>query len=335
MGWRGVVRSLEAAQRRDQRARVAHARQSQREATRARAALMQQHAAMMVATELARARYDVEVYENYLALIVSLHKDAWSPWDWHLISLSGPPAPSQEREHGALAALQSYQPSFADRTLGKDHIVRAQLEQALQLARQHDAAYSQQHYAQWGWYRRVGQGVAQGDLAAYVAVIEYLGPFGELEDLGTTVGVKTSAAWYLEATVTVRDAEIVPPQEMKLLASGKVSTKDMPKAKYWALYQDHVCSAAIRVARELLALLPVRTVFVNVGQPAVNSATGHDDLLPLLSVSFDRERFTSLNFDRIDASDAVSTFEHRMKFKKTSGFSAIEVMVPGNSMVSA
>jgi len=291
----------------------------------------------MAATDAAaRARHEVMMFENYLDVIVSLHKDAWSPWDWNEVANAPPPVPMQEHERAAVAALHAYQPSILDRATGKDKVVRSQLEAAIMTARQQDAALHQQQYAQWEWYRRVGHGVLQGDPNAYRAVLEHLLPFEELVQLGmSSVGLKSNAAWYVEAEAAVGDEEIVPTEERKLLASGKMTVKEMPKAKYWGLYQDYVCSAALRIARELFALLSVNVVLVHITRMTLNPATGRDEQVPLISVQFDRARFSRLNFDRLDASDAVSTFGPQMKFKKTTGFSAVERLAPANNMTSA
>ncbi|MDP3278687.1 MAG: hypothetical protein Q8Q09_26085 [Deltaproteobacteria bacterium] len=45
-------------------------------------------------------------------------------------------------------------------------------------------------------------------------------------------------------------------------------------------------------------------------------------LLP--SIAFSRETFARLNFTALDASDSMMNFVHRMKFARTTGFSAIE-----------
>src|SRR6187402_3257957 len=130
MGWRGTLKSIAAAQRRASRAQVAHARQSQRAATRARADLLRQHQAMQVAHERTRAQYDFQMYENYLELIVSLHKDAWSPWNWQLVANGPAPPRLAPREHLAHQHLQAYQPSLVDRATGHDRVNRGLLEQA-------------------------------------------------------------------------------------------------------------------------------------------------------------------------------------------------------------
>ncbi len=332
MGWRGVFRAMAAAERRAQRARIAHAKQSERDAARRRKELLQQAAAMQAADEAVRARHEVQMFENYLDLVVSLHKDSWSPWDWQQVANGPPPARSQENERAAVAALQGYQPGLVDRATGNDKTKRAQLEAAILPARQQDALVYQQQYAQWEWYRRVGHGVVAGDIQAFRAVLDNLMPFEELEQLGTSVSVRSESPSYVEADVRVADADVIPTEEVKLLANGKLRNKSMAPGKYWALYQDHVCSPALRVGRELFALLPVPKAYVHVGRVGLNPATGHTDVLLLLSVAFDRASFMGLNFDRLDPSDAVAKYRPKMKFKKTTGFEPIEPLVPGRDI---
>jgi hypothetical protein len=171
------------------------------------------------------------------------------------------------------------------------------------------------------------QGIVQSDLRSYQAVVDHLGPFEELESIGVNVRARIVEHSWAEAFTTVR-RDVVPPVEHKLLASGRLSSKDMPKTKYWSLYQDHVCSAAIRVARELFHLLPISRTYVHVAPVMLNTATGHLGPETVLSVEFDRERLLGLNFERIDASDAVESFTHAMSFKKTAGFSPVEMLQP-------
>jgi len=101
-------------------------------------------------------------------------------------------------------------------------------------------------------------------------------------------------------------------------------SKEMPKIRYWALYQDHVCGCAIRIARDGFALLPIPRVVVNVATASLDTSTGHLTPTMILAVSFLRDALGRLNIDACDPSDAMVNFDHRMKFKKTSGFEAVE-----------
>jgi hypothetical protein len=267
------------------------------------------------------------MHENHLEMIVTLHHDAASPWDWAQVMASAPPQQTQEREQKARHSLDTYRPSIFARLFGGAAKRRTELEGAIPKARAEDGAAWRDMLEQWNWHQQIARGIVQGDLRAYQAVIDDLEPFEELEGIGAKVHAHVVEHTFAEASVIVRD-DIVPTVEQKLLASGRLSSKDMPKSKYWALYQDHVCSAAIRVARELFHLLPIGRVYTHVGTVRLNTATGHVGTEMFLSVEFERNRLLGLNLLRIDPSDAVESFRHAMNFKKTTGFAPIDRLQP-------
>lgn len=330
MSWNGVLREVARANRRATKANASAARQANRASAQRRNQLLEQHKQYHLYAEAQRAAHEVAMFDNYLEFIVSLHREAWNPWDWNMVAHSPPPTLAHDNERAAHQMLAAYQPSLTERALGHDKLKWAELQEGVARGKERDMAALRLRHAEWEWHIRVAHGVLAGDLHAYQAVIDHLSPFDELEDLGTRVEVTTQAPWYLEAGVMVKSPDIVPKEEIKLTAAGKVSKKAMAVGKYWALYQDHVCSAGIRVARELFALVPVRVVFVTTYAESVCSATGHAEQAPIVSVAFDREKFARLNFDGLDASDAVTAFGAAMKFKKTSGFGKVDVLVPGN-----
>jgi len=98
----------------------------------------------------------------------------------------------------------------------------------------------------------------------------------------------------------------------------------MPITKFWALYQDYVCSIAFRVGRETFGRLPVSIILVTVQVPMLNTQTGHKEEQPILSVTFSRQTFKELNFQSLDPSDAMNNFVNRMSFAARSGFKVIE-----------
>ena len=275
----------------------------------------------------ALAATTVDMHDNHLKMIVTLHHDAADPLDWAQVVAAPPPQQAQEREDQARRALESYRPSLFDRVFGGAKERQAELETAIPKARAEDEAAWRETLDEWNWYQQTARGIVQGDLRTYQAAIDYLAPFEELESVGAKVQTRFVEQTLAEASVMVPH-DIVPTVEQKLLASGRLSSKEMPKAKYWGLYQEHVCSAAIRVARELFHLLPVGRVYVDVGTVRLNTATGHMATETFLSVEFDRDRVLGLNFQRIDPSDAVQSFRHNMNFKKTSGFAPIDKLQP-------
>lgn len=183
----------------------------------------------------------------------------------------------------------------------------------------------------WQWFQRIGAGVLAGDVEACKAVLQHLGPFGELEELGTSLDVAIERSWCVEAWFGARSSDTIPTEALSLTPTGKLSRKPMSKTRYWELYQDYVCSVAIRIGREIFALLPVPMVFVHATMPLTSTATGKVEETPVLSVAFERDRLVAIDVDKIDPSDAVSAFTHAMTFKKTTGFQRIAPLSPDDA----
>lgn len=100
--------------------------------------------------------------------------------------------------------------------------------------------------------------------------------------------------------------------------------KQMPKSRFYELYQDYVCGTALRLANEMLAMLPLAAVIVTAVDQLLNPATGHVEQQPILSLAVPRATMEALNLEGVDPSDAMVNFVHKMKFLKTKGFQPVD-----------
>jgi hypothetical protein len=328
MGWKQFVRSAQAAARRSERAALRRHRELQREYER-----------QLKSSQRQQAADEVSRFENYLALLVTVHADCGEAWDWVGIAatpppLDPPPRDSYQAEAFARAAFEAYRPGFFDRLFGQDKKQWATLEEAVRAGaaadqQAHELARAAHRKAleQWQATRQLAAGVRRLDLAACRHAIERVGAFDELQAFKTRVSLESIGMAGGAAGAVLRchleDRELIPKEELKLTAGGKVSTKDMAIGRYWALYQDHVCSCAIRVARETFAVLPVRVAVVNVQSSHLDPGTGHVVPITILAVRITREGLAALNLDSIDPSAAVQKFLHRSGFRRT-GVQGIE-----------
>ena len=274
-----------------------------------------------------QSRYEVEAYENRIEVIKSVHKECSEPYDWESIKSSPPPfqpGAIGPNEKEALQALNNYKPSWRDKLFNRVEARKAILKQDVEKARDLD----QQEYGDWEKLVNLADRILSGDSAAYLQVIEELNPFDDINELGTMLNFSTNNPNYIEVTVNVHSDEVIPSEVKSLTKTGKLSVKPMPKTKFYELYQDYVCSCVLRIAREVFAILPVKKVYIHAIGEVLNSATGHIEEAPILSVIIPRESLSRLNFDYIDCSDAMQNFIHNMKFRKTKGFDAVEKITP-------
>jgi hypothetical protein len=338
MGYKQFLRSMEAAQRRHERAALRRHRELVKHAARQQRVRDKEAARQDAVDEVAE-------FDSYLEVLVSVHRDCADVWDWQALSTAPAPSPpihSKTREAAARQALASYSPGFFERLFGKAKRRRVELASDIENAckaesQEYEQARVAHHQSATLWHlqREIAQGVLRRDTATYRRALEHADPFSELLAFNTRVTLETIEPDLVALVCYLEDEELVPKEELKLTAAGKVSTKDMPTARFWALQQDYVCSCALRAARETLAALPVSRVIVNVQATRMDTSTGHMGPVTLLAIHFERPALQRLNMEAIDPSDSLRNFQHRMKFKKSSGFEPVERITADEQWVSA
>jgi hypothetical protein len=293
----------------------------------------------------AQAAYEVNEFENYVELLISLHRDRSDVWPWHNLATVAPPpspAPGTRNEQHAAHALSSYMPGFFENLFGGAKKRLAELELAVERARQADqhefaeaSRIYQNQYSLWEYRRHLAGKVLVRDTAVFGEALQHAGAFDELTAFETQVAITEAEPNAVVLTCKAEATSPVPTEELKLSAAGKVNTKAMASTRFWTLHQDFVCSSALRAAGEALAVLPIDRVVVNVGSVQTNTSTGHPEFFTFLAVHFARDTLLGLNLAQVDASDCMKNFPHRMKFKKSSGFEPVEAMSLTENWVSA
>jgi len=319
MGWRGAVRSMAAA-----------ARRAEREAERRR----KHYAKQQLIEDAADA---VTEWHDHMREIVSLHVDPTDDMDWEAV-LREPepqePSRTNTREADATARLDAFKPRFWDFLSGGSERRREGLERAIIDARAEDEQAHQQatdahriRCAEWKADSAQANRLLSGDVSAQRDVIEEMQSLSEDGLIGTHLSFRISDE-SLHAIAHVHGDDVVPKVRRKQLQSGRLSESKMPAGEANELYQDYVCSAALRVAGDLFGLLPRDEIYVTCVTDMLDRATGHQAGMPILSVRFVRETFRRLSLGRIDPSDSMRNFVHEMSFKRTTGFSPIAPLQP-------
>lgn len=318
---------MEAAQRRQQRESQRRFRELQRQA---------KEQAKLSAQE--QARLEVETYENRLELLLSIHKEQGEVWDWNAICTARPPIAPQrlnQREDEALARLNAYSPNTSNLVSGRADRESARLAAEVDASRQEDEsdfqqaeqAY-QQAYSDWKNFRDLAKRILAGDSKAYAQALRELSPFAEIAELGSSVQFTVETPKLIKCALKVSGTEAIPSEVKSLTASGKVSIKPMPKARFHEIYQDYICGCVLRAAREVLALLPVETVLITATVDVFDSVRMFPVEQPVLSVALTRIAIEKFRFEQLDASDTVDCFQHRGDFKTSRSSGAFVPIVP-------
>ena len=272
--------------------------------------------------QLEAARVEVDEAERKLSELLSVHKNCAPKVDWIA-------------ETAALCPAQTNAFVSGDRRDWRRKRVQLPLEDvgsAPPLGREElgDSAAKAHTDALRTWERNraLGKRLLAGVESAFVEALAEFSYLEAVAQLGATIDVTVHTAKGVEIDVRCNDVAVVPAVMKTLSSTGKVSEKAIPRAKAQEFYQDHVCSALLRVAREAFAVLPIDLVLLHGRALVHNSATGADNLKAIYSVFIPRVEFKTLDFERLDPSDAIESFPHRGDFKGSRKAGAFQPIKP-------
>ena len=328
--WRTAYRRIEAAQRREERAAQRRRRELERRL---------KESAKLSALEY--ARLEVETYENSIDLLLSVHKEQSIPVDWAKLAAALPPHQSPRLGRHEMAAefervaSLSAQPPKNARAAKQEAELLDQRQAEARALDDKEAEAARALYAteieEWENLRSLARRVLAGESRAYTEALSELSPFAQIESLGTSIQMTVQNAKAISCELKVNERDVVPTEVKGLTAVGKLSVKPMSKTRSHEIYQDHVCACALRLAREMFALLPVETVVVTAVINGVDSRTGNAAEVPILSLQVTRTELQRLDFARLDPSDAAEALVHRGDVKasrNTGQFVPVEPLIP-------
>jgi hypothetical protein len=261
-----------------------------------------------VAEEKDAARRQVEDFDRQIARLISEHKAAPPNIDWETLHFSLPPHPPAFHSTHHLAETAQTILVTHDYENLEERLATAWSKDE-QVFRDRHQTYADSHTS-WSRRKVLATRLRAGEAAALVDVLTELSTASLLFSGDNQVVLQPHDARRVYAAVRVNGRDIIPEETQALTQSGKVTSKNMPRNKALELYEDHVCSRCLAVARRLFAVLPVREAIVTAYASTVSSTTGNETDLPIVSAHFDRERTAALDFERLDPSDALQSFRH-------------------------
>jgi hypothetical protein len=330
--FKGVMRSYGAAVRRADRVQQQHNREAAR-----------RYKLQEKTQQLQNAASAESDWKSYVNVLKTLHIDHSDMINWDTISDEPKPMePIREfkQEEMAKWQLDIFQPSFFDKLLGLTEKKIKNLTDLLEQARKRDKSIHEAKLSNfaselkdWNVMQSIALGIKRKDVQAYKDALDFFKPFDEISQLGKELRLNLNEE-YIDIEFDTFADGIIPTFELSLTSTGKLSRKDMSLTKFNDLYFEHICSCAIRIAKEISILFPVSHIVITVISKDLDKATGHNANSAVLSFLTTPDKIEQLNLETIQPSETIKSFIHNLKFTKSNGFSPVPKIDIKSSILS-
>lgn len=322
MGWMGITKSIEASIKR-----------SKRESQKREKAIVKMQLIAERKREFMHASDEVNEFESYIDGLTKLHTTESNHIDWASLNLSAAPQPPTLHyinKESAIDDYKNFMPNFFQKLFKRTNKIKKLLEREIVQAERVDKQNYQQalekftiQIFEWKSDVKLANKVLGGDEESFAYI---LNKRSALPTFSSKFTLELKEDKSLSICVYINAQKAIPTEMKMLLKSGKVTIKPMPKIKYHELYQDHVCSIVLKVARDIFALLPIEKTIITVFDHTLTQSTGYLNDTAIVSARITKETMNRLNLNKIDPSEALKNFTHTMSFKKTSGFYEVEIL---------
>ena len=127
------------------------------------------------------------------------------------------------------------------------------------------------------------------------------------------------------AVIDGLDFDDMPDSIINLLKSGNISTKPISAGKRNEIHRTAICSAAVRVATECLANLPIDEIEVVMMTDIHDPSSGHILPAPVLYMRVTLQALEAVNLMHVDAVAFVDRLHGEMDWNKKHGFRPINL----------
>lgn len=272
---------------------------------------------------------DVAIYRNKVAGLTEFHRISYSPNDWGSVAARGEkewPKRDYPNATAARRALANYRPGFFARLFGLDQDMRRALnDRVAQETSRDEAAYREA-------YKIVAAHNAEVEYAVRLLKLELPAVHKALSDHTTygqigpaieNVNLSVPARGRLVAKISALEVDDMPDERCEFI-NGAPAYQPLPRSAMNGLHRANVCSAAIRVAAEVMSAAPVPAVEIIVECDIVDPRSGMSDRGMVLQVKVPHNALVETPPSMTDAVELVTRLGGRMDWSLNEGFKIIE-----------
>lgn len=308
------------------------ARRSARESARRDREKQRSYNAYLKEQEQSNAYNAVELQEEFLDSLISIHKDCSKTINWQTIQRQPSPLtpiPVTNISDELKKQKELYKPSLLDKIFRLQNYRLKKFENKIKEAEVKEEKQFKEEQKQydkdlleWNKSQELAKGILENNKKAYREVFSLYFDMDCFKDFCEGIQISFEDPC-IQVSINIKNISIVPGTKLSLTSRGKLSKKDMPVSKRNEIYQDYVCSLILRLSREIIAILPLEKFIINAFDDLINTSTGYLEKQIVVSALISADTINKINFNAIDASDCMKNFVHNMKYSKTKGFTAI------------
>lgn len=165
-------------------------------------------------------------------------------------------------------------------------------------------------------------GILNSDKEIYNDVLKLFPIYDVVGDYGSSISVSYQKDC-IEIDLFININDVVPINKKSTTKDGKLFEQIYSSTERNLLIQDYICSMTLRLARETFSIFNYDKIIINAIDKIINKSNGNIEDAIILSTLIDRHKLNSINFERVDPSDCIETFEHNMNFNKSNGFLSV------------
>ncbi|WP_374575378.1 hypothetical protein [Phenylobacterium sp.] len=272
---------------------------------------------------------DVSELRTRIAALTECHHIDYDPTDWAAVAARGEverPVRASINEAAARKALAGYRPSLIERLFGLDQDRRRALTaRVAEAASKDEAAYraarkvADDHNAEVQFAVRL--------LELDVRTINTsLAENTSLDDVGPAIeGLRlhVPTRGRLVAVVSGLELEDMPDEEI-VVSAARAVFRPLSRSAMAELHRRNLCSAALRVAAEVLSACPVEWVEVVLECDITDRINQQVERAPVLHVKIGHRALVDMALETVDPVQAVTDFGARMNWSPAEGCEPIE-----------
>lgn len=270
---------------------------------------------------------DADAWEALVSRLTEAHHVTFKRIDWTEIEEAGPMAPSVARDAVSAIArkkLQDYRPSLADTLFGREQERRRELTAKVIESAKADAELYARAKAEADAHNRklaLAAEVRALNPDAIAGVLKVNDVAKALSDTIEAFSLRAEGA-RLIAQIDLIEFDALPEEECKTGPSGAAWT-ELTGPDRAQLQLANACSAAIRVAVEVLQVAPAEAVDV-VARICRVGGVADTDFDPVLYVRVPTLALAKANLKKMEAPSIVTALGARLDWTSARGLAPIE-----------